>query len=62
MAKAVAEGATILRPITDQSYRERNCLIVDPFGYSWFVATSIKVVSFAEMQQQFSEAMSGGGG
>ncbi len=59
VARAVAAGATILRPITDQDYGERNCLIADPFGYSWFVATPVRTVSFAEMQRQFSAGMTG---
>jgi PhnB protein len=60
VARSVAAGATILRPIADQDYGDRSALIADPFGFSWFVATPIKRVSFAEMQKQFTAGMSGG--
>ena len=37
--QAVASGAKLARPVADQSYGDRNCKVVDPFGHSWFFAT-----------------------
>lgn len=38
--QAVAAGATLARPVTDQSYGDRNCKIEDPFGHAWLFATA----------------------
>lgn len=59
VARAVAAGATVLRPVADQFHGERGGLIADPFGYSWFVATPTEDVSMAEMQRRFTAEMSG---
>ena len=37
LAKAVAAGATVKRPATDQFYGERSATFVDPFGCEWNV-------------------------
>jgi len=50
--QAVAEGANITRPITDQFYGDRNGGIVDPFGYQWFIATHVEDVSNEEMERR----------
>jgi uncharacterized glyoxalase superfamily protein PhnB len=38
---ALAEGAELLRPITEQ-YGARSGVIRDPFGHRWFVATAVE--------------------
>jgi PhnB protein len=38
-SRAVAAGATLVRPVADQPYGDRSCKIVDPFGHAWFFAT-----------------------
>jgi PhnB protein len=53
--RAVAEGATLSRPIEDHGYGDRGGQIKDPFGYTWIVATHQRDVSAAEMQKQFDE-------
>jgi PhnB protein len=53
---AVAAGATMLRPPKDQFFGERNSMIADPFGHSWFVSTQIEDVSPAEMQRRWAAA------
>ena len=50
--QAVAEGAKITRPITDQFYGDRNGGIVDPFGYQWYIATHVEDVSNEEMERR----------
>ena len=37
--KAVAAGATTVRPPEDTTYGERSAWVKDPFGNSWFIAT-----------------------
>lgn len=53
---AVSAGATMLRPPKDQFFGERNSMIADPFGHSWFVSTQVEDVSPAEMQQRWAKA------
>ena len=53
--RALAEGATLSRPIADQSYGDRSGQLKDPFGYTWVVATHQKDVPVAEVQKDFDE-------
>ena len=53
---AVSAGATVLRPPKDQFFGERNAMIADPFGHSWFVSAQIEDVSPAEMQKRWAKA------
>jgi PhnB protein len=39
VARAVAAGATLIRPVADQFYGDRTGGVEDPFGYRWFIAT-----------------------
>jgi PhnB protein len=50
---AVAAGADAERPPEDQAYGERTCVVRDPFGHRWFVATKIEDVSLDEMTNRF---------
>ncbi|MGH8140399.1 MAG: VOC family protein [Steroidobacteraceae bacterium] len=61
MRRAVAAGATELRPAQDQMYGERSGMLADPFGHQWFVSTHIEDVSPEEMQKRFTAAMSASG-
>lgn len=53
-ARAKAEGAVELRPLTNEFYGERSGLLVDPYGHSWFVSQHIEDVSPEEMQRRFA--------
>ena len=53
--RAVALGATLVRPAGDQFYGDRNGAIVDPFGHAWVVATHIEDVAPEEMMRRMSE-------
>jgi PhnB protein len=55
---AVANGATIVKPVQDQFYGDRSGTLTDPFGYSWNIATHIEDVTPEEMQRRM-KAMSG---
>lgn len=57
VAKAVAAGATIKRPIQDQFYGDRSGVIVDPSGHNWSIATRKENMSNEEMQRRFEAAM-----
>lgn len=54
-ARAVAEGATLLREPADQFYGERSCLIRDPFGHEWMIGHEIEKVAPEEMQRRYTE-------
>jgi PhnB protein len=49
VAKAVAAGATLTRPLEDQFYGDRVGQIEDPFGHVWSIHTHIEDVSPEEM-------------
>ena len=53
--RAVAEGATLARPVEDQFYGDRTGQLKDPFGYTWIVATKKQDVPVEEMQKSFDE-------
>lgn len=39
--RAVAAGATMVRPPTDYAHGERQCRIRDPFGHEWLLGHEI---------------------
>jgi uncharacterized glyoxalase superfamily protein PhnB len=54
LARAVAAGATLLRPASDQFYGERSGVMRDPFGHEWILGHSIEAVEPAEMQRRWN--------
>lgn len=56
-SRAVAAGATELRPVRDQFYGDRSGTLRDPFGHLWTLATHTEDVSPEEIQRRFEEAM-----
>ncbi len=57
VAKAVAEGAKILKPVADQFYGDRSGFIQDPFGHLWGIATHKEDVSPQEMKERMKKMM-----
>ncbi|MBX3126259.1 MAG: VOC family protein [Polyangiaceae bacterium] len=57
LAKAVAEGATLLRPASDAFYGERSGTVRDPFGHEWMIGHELEQVSPEEMQRRYDELM-----
>jgi PhnB protein len=55
VARAVAAGAKLVRPVEDQFYGDRAGGIEDPFGHHWHVATHIEDVSPEEMKKRGAE-------
>jgi PhnB protein len=49
-SKAVAAGATLLRPVADQFYGDRSGSLEDPFGHVWHVATHTRDIPMKEMK------------
>ena len=60
IARAVAAGARITRPIEDKFYGDRAGSIEDPFGHSWYFATHTEEVSRAEMKKRMAKLFGGG--
>jgi PhnB protein len=55
VARAVAAGARIVSPVTDQFYGDRSGQIADPFGYGWTIATRTVDMTVEEMHQRFAD-------
>ena len=54
--RAVAAGARLIQPATDQFYGHRSGQVADPFGYGWTIAMRKVDMSVDEMHQRM-EAM-----
>jgi PhnB protein len=54
VAKAVAAGCTVERPLQNQFYGDRSATLIDPFGHKWTLATHIEDVSPEEMQKRMA--------
>ena len=50
--RAVAAGATVIRPVVDQFWGDRCGTLKDPHGYAWTVATNKEIVSTQEMESR----------
>jgi PhnB protein len=50
--KALAAGATQLRPVENQFYGDRSGQFEDPFGHKWSVATHVEDVAPDEMARR----------
>lgn len=48
---AIAAGATAKMPIADMFWGDRYGVLTDPFGHSWSIATHVRDVTPAEMQE-----------
>jgi PhnB protein len=51
-SQAVAAGATMQRPVTDQFYGDRAGRLVDPFGHVWYIATHKADVAPEEIRKR----------
>lgn len=59
IARAVAAGATIVRPIRDQFHGERGGAVRDPFGHDWLIGHEIEKVTPEEMQRRYDAMLRG---
>ncbi len=51
-AKAIAVGATEVRPVADQFYGDRSGTLKDPYGYQWTLSTHVEDLSQEEVQRR----------
>jgi PhnB protein len=57
--RAVAAGARLVSPVTDQFYGDRSGRVQDPFGYTWSIGMHKDDLSMEEVHRRF-EAMQQG--
>lgn len=55
--RAVAAGATVLKPLTNQFYGDRTGTVTDPFGHVWTIATHVEDVPPEELKRRMAEMM-----
>jgi PhnB protein len=55
--RAVASGATILMPLTDQFWGDRTAWIMDPSGHVWTVATRIEEPTEEERRERLAKIL-----
>jgi PhnB protein len=56
VARAVAGGARIERPIQNQFYGDRSATLLDPYGHKWTLATHVEDVPPDEMEKRMKKA------
>ncbi|MET7700729.1 VOC family protein [Streptomyces sp. NPDC005485] len=57
--RAVDAGATVIRPLSDTFWGEREGQLLDPFGHRWGLTQHLGDVPLAELQELTTEAFSG---
>lgn len=57
--RAVAAGATIVRPVENQFYGDRSGVFLDPYGYQWTIGTHVEDISPEEMHRRMAAAAAG---
>jgi uncharacterized glyoxalase superfamily protein PhnB len=57
--RAVAAGATVVRPAADAFYGERSGSVRDPFGHEWLLGHQIEEVPTEEMQRRYTALFQG---
>jgi PhnB protein len=53
--RAVAAGATLVRPLENKFYGDRSGTLKDPFGHQWEIATHVEDVPPEEMERRSKE-------
>jgi len=54
---AIAAGAKVAAPLTNQFYGYRDIVLLDPFGYTWNIYTVKEEMSLEEMHCRFKAMM-----
>ncbi|THA77413.1 VOC family protein [Streptomyces sp. A0642] len=57
--RAVGAGATVVRPLGDAFWGEREGQLLDPFGHRWGLTQRLRDVPFTELQELTTEAFAG---
>lgn len=55
--RAVAAGATLIRPVENHFYGDRTGTVADPFGHTWHIATHVEDVPADELEKRAQAAM-----
>ena len=50
--RAVAAGATVIRPLQDKFYGDRTGIVADPYGHQWCLTTHVEDVPPDELQRR----------
>ncbi len=58
-AQAVAAGVQVIMPLQDMFWGDRYGMVVDPFGHSWSIATHLRDLTPAEIQEAARVACGG---
>jgi uncharacterized glyoxalase superfamily protein PhnB len=54
LARALAAGAAVLRPPTDEGHGERQAKFRDPFGHEWLLGHELERLSDDEIKRRFA--------
>ncbi len=57
--RAVAAGAEVRRPLSDEFYGHRAASLRDPFGHEWLLSQEIEKLSPEEMQRRWNDLIAG---
>jgi PhnB protein len=57
LERALAAGAKVLMPLTDQFWGDRTAWIMDPSGHVWTIATRIEETTEEERQQRLARIL-----
>ncbi|MER7813605.1 VOC family protein [Streptomyces sp900116325] len=56
--RAVRAGATVIRPMNDTFWGEREGQLLDPFGHRWGLTQHLRDIPLADLQELTNEAFS----
>lgn len=54
VARAVANGCALLKPVQDQFYGDRTGTIRDPYGHVWTIGTHVEEVPQDELERRMA--------
>lgn len=57
--RALGAGATVIRPLRDAYWGEREGQLLDPFGHRWGLTQHLRDVPLTELQRLTTEAFAG---
>ncbi|MGW4392548.1 VOC family protein [Streptomyces sp. NPDC004685] len=57
--RAVDAGATVIRPLSDAFWGEREGQLLDPFGHRWGLTQHLRDMSLSELQELTNKAFAG---
>jgi len=57
--RAVAAGAKVIFPLSNQFYGDRTGRLEDPFGHMWIFSTRVEEITREEMVRRFEAMMKG---